>query len=480
MEAGPAPKREYTPEETAKYEAQKAKRKEKVKAKRAALKEEKLKSKDAAKAVVTGDGASAAGQAAECEFPKRQTTQIRVVLNDTAAQADKAVTPASASDQTTTKPAKGKGKKRSESTVCTVSPVQAGVVLTCQAAQESSPTDQLTASTSALTLDPAAAANTANADVKPAVESPAQKDEQPPSNNETPSAPTGSTTQARPPRQPRVASRDAQGQRVAEDPKFTPRTGQFWTHDQRLNADGNGEGARQMTPFWRGRAMPRGALRGGFRGRGRGGFFPNARGGFVNANGGSPRPVELSQEEEKDGGSSKLAMDREYELAEAREKARAVPAASAEEVSPDATTAVPGAEAAVASSPAPPTQPSADRKWGHEGYEAMSAVNQFRGGFRGRVRGARGRGGFFGESQPFHCLSPKADDGSSRWSSAICTSESTFPPCRCCGSSSRGRITIRTVAYCFCQSSKRRRFRYRRHHQVRVRRPGEDVYPAHS
>ena len=152
-----------------------------------------------------------------------------------------------------------------------------------------------------------------------------------------------------------------------------------------------------MSPFWRGRAMPRGAFRGTMRGgRGRGGFFPNGRGGFVN--GGPPRPVELSQEEE---GSSKLAMDREYELAEARDKARAGPPAPAPAPVPseDVSSQEAGAGvAATSTSVQPPAANSSERKWGHEGYEAMSAP-PIRGAYRGRVRGAgpvpRGRGGFF-------------------------------------------------------------------------------------
>lgn len=50
----PVTKREYTPEETAKYEAQKAKRKEKTKAKKAALKEEKVQEVPVPKPVANG------------------------------------------------------------------------------------------------------------------------------------------------------------------------------------------------------------------------------------------------------------------------------------------------------------------------------------------------------------------------------------------------------------------------------------------
>lgn len=252
----------------------------------------------------------------------------------------------------------------------------------CQAAPGPVAAEQLTTSTAALTLD-----TTSGTSQQATAET-------------NSGAPAESSTQARPPRQPRGPSHNPNAQRTAEDPKVTPRNGQFWTHDQRLTSGSPaGEGARQMgNPFWRGRAVPRGALRGGFRGRGRGGFFPNARGGFVN--GGPTRPVELSQEDDREEGSSKLAMDREYELAEAREKAKAGSSAPAAATAAQDTTSAEVAEpeVAVQSAPLPPTQPSADRKWGHEGFEAMSAVNHFRGGYRGRVRGARGRGTFFGES----------------------------------------------------------------------------------
>jgi len=190
---------------------------------------------------------------------------------------------------------------------------------------------------------------------------------------------------------------------MAEDPKATPRVGQFWTHDQRLTEggnvrEGNNSGLRQTSPFWQGqgRGMPRGGFRGGFRGRGRG-FFPNAngRGGFVN--GGPPRAVELGQEEvapkDKEEGGSKLAMDREFELAEARErKSRSAP-----QIVPPPGTADVDAEpetTGAASAVKPPTAPSAERKWGHEAFETMGNPDQFR-GFRGRGRGMRARGGFF-------------------------------------------------------------------------------------
>jgi hypothetical protein len=152
--------------------------------------------------------------------------------------------------------------------------------------------------------------------------------------------------------------------------------------------------------------MPRGGFRGGFRGRGRGGFFPNGngRGGFVN--GGPPRPVELSKEEpapkEKEEGGSMLAMDREFELAEARDKkSRSTPQvvsppAPAAEAEPETTGAAPVAK--------PPTAPLAERKWGHEAFETMGNPDQFR-GVRGRGRGMRARGGFFRKPNSLRILS---------------------------------------------------------------------------
>lgn len=266
--------------------------------------------------------------------------------------------------------------------------------------------DQITATTSAITLDnpaksplPAPSAN--------------YQEVNKPSENANPSVAASdqspATVQQRPPRQPRANIKDTPTQRVAEDPKHTPRVGQFWQHDQRLNEGGvAGEGfngPRQTNPFWRGRAIPRGAFRGGIRGRGRGGpFFPNARGGF--ANGGPPRSVELSQGENKEEGSSKLRMDREYELAEARDKARSGAAASVparEHAAVDTVQDVVGEKEASTTTPAAPVPvaPSAERKWGHEGYEAMSTPDQFRGGYRGRARGARGgRGVFFRKFDP--------------------------------------------------------------------------------
>lgn len=258
----------------------------------------------------------------------------------------------------------------------------------------------MTASTSALKLDdPAPEATTVTETAPSATEITASPPKSKRGVELLPHKPA-SNEPVRPQRGPQGNQREAFTQRAAEDPKVTPRVGQFWTHDQRLheggNVDGSANGARQM-PFWQGRGMPRGGFRGGFRGRGRG-FFPNGphangRGGFVN--GGPPRPVELAQEEpaskENEESGSMLAMDREFALAEAREKK----SRTTQVVSPPAPAA--DVEAgATASAPAvrPPTAPLAERKWGHEAYETMGNMEQFR-GIRGRGRGMRARGGFY-------------------------------------------------------------------------------------
>jgi hypothetical protein len=61
-------------------------------------------------------------------------------------------------------------------------------------------------------------------------------------------------------------SREVYAQRIANDPKYTPRVGGFWTHDQRHYESGQvGEGyagLRGMSDYWRGR----GGMRSGFRG----------------------------------------------------------------------------------------------------------------------------------------------------------------------------------------------------------------------
>jgi hypothetical protein len=290
-----------------------------------------------------------------------------------ASASGKPAVPSAASVKTPAAP-KGKGKKRTESTLAP--------------AAEPAVAD-LTASTSAIKLDDTPTTTpseipTSTTDAEPVTSS--RGVELLPDSGAA-AAVANTATQPRP---VRGAQRDGNSQRVAEDPKITPRVGNFWTHDQRLNEGGNtGEGypgGRQM-PFFRGRAMPRGAFRGGLPrgGRGRGGFFPNGRGGFVN--GGPSRSVELSAEEGKEEGSSKLAMDREFELAEARDKARSAPRVPVSEPTESVE-----AEATETTAVQIPTAPAAERRWGHEGYETLAGPDHFRG--RGRGRGIRGgRGG---------------------------------------------------------------------------------------
>ena len=128
------------------------------------------------------------------------------------------------------------------------------------------------------------------------------------------------------------------------DPKVTPRTGQFWTHDQRSTPGPNGytEGDYANTGgFGRGRGGgggfgPRGNMRGGPRGRGRG-FGPGpgfvGRGGF--AYGGNrgqelaPEPEETRGKKKMMGDEGELEMDKLWAEMEAKDKARAEAKAAA-------------------------------------------------------------------------------------------------------------------------------------------------------
>ncbi|KAK8844776.1 hypothetical protein IAR55_006626 [Kwoniella newhampshirensis] len=195
-------------------------------------------------------------------------------------------------------------------------------------------------------------------------------------------------------RPPRGNNRDAYTQRLATDPKFTPRVGGFWTHDQRLYESGPvGEGAytglRQMSEYWRGRGGPRG-VRGGFRGRGRG-FGPGPlKISLAGRQQATPFPSEQKQEltadpEEEEGDEPVLEMDRlEIALSKKDQPPQDVPVALRE------------------------------KKWGHEGFEAIQTERDrkivngvLRGGIRGRARGRGGfapRGGHF--TPPFRPVDP--------------------------------------------------------------------------
>ena len=213
----------------------------------------------------------------------------------------------------------------------------------------------------------------------------------------------------------RPNNREAYAEKIANDPKFTPRVGSFWTHDQRhydsgAIGEGGYSGLRQMSEYWRGRGGPRGMpTRGGFRGRGRGGFGPfgpgpGGRGGFAGSPGNAGRelaPDLLADDEGGKKGMRTLEMDkleaeldrakevREVEVVEETQEVEEAPEES-EEIEP-------------ATSPAPVgTERTGNKKWGHEGYESMEAVEQFQ-AVRGRGRGrGRGRANFFRELSRRH------------------------------------------------------------------------------
>lgn len=357
------PKREYTEEETAKYEAMKAKRKEKIKAKKAELKEQKKKEKENAENAPNDKGASSSAS--------KPAVSKSVPAEDVKA-----------------KPAKGKGKKSNN-----------------QATTSSdNAVTELANSTAVLSLDAdAGPSHSQEPDV--AADQPdgeANANVNPGPDETSPDAPASSL----PSRVPRINNREAYAEKVATDPKFTPRVGNFWTHDQRLyegGAVGEGySGLRQMSEFWRGRGAPRGAFRGGpgFRGRGRGGLFPGnrGRGGFT---GGFGHSGEVPDERTLPRGrGSRLAMDTEAELevvrASARERLR-----REQELAESVAPVEEGAEEPQADQPpvAPRVLPPTEKKWGHEGYEAISAVDQMRAN-RGFMRGrGRGRGMFTRECE---------------------------------------------------------------------------------
>jgi hypothetical protein len=109
-------KREYTPEETARYEAQKAKRKEKQKAKKAELREKAIKNKEAK--------GKAVPKAAEVDTPAKEREYNFATWSDTtdplaSASVNEKPTPApqTASKPPPAQPTKHKAKKQTESTV---------------------------------------------------------------------------------------------------------------------------------------------------------------------------------------------------------------------------------------------------------------------------------------------------------------------------------------------------------------------------
>jgi hypothetical protein len=171
-------------------------------------------------------------------------------------------------------------------------------------------------------------------------------------------------------------------ERVSKDPKFTPRAGGFWTHDQRHddpNEPQGSQGAFHGNGRGRGGEPSRG-VRGSVRGRGRGAFGPGGRGGYGNSNGGG-WGQELTesadgQNEKNSKGEKRLEMDKlEAELEKKKEPKAEEESISGETVEVD-------------------VKPR-DNKWGHEAFESMQAVQSNRNA-RGRGVG-RGRG-FPGES----------------------------------------------------------------------------------
>ena len=198
-------------------------------------------------------------------------------------------------------------------------------------------------------------------------------------------------------RPPPIDNREAYAQRIANDPKFTPRVGNFWTHDQRhyepgAVGDGGYAGLRTFSEYWRG-PQGRGGFRGGFRGRGRG--FPPGPGPLGRRPNGF-HGQELSNDSES--GEPRLEMDKvEAEL----ERAKAEPVrAKVEQAAPESEAADDEPEKPSTFSP-----PSAKR-WGHEAYESVRATEQFQAN-RSPPRGrGRGRGGFIREyscALAFHC-----------------------------------------------------------------------------
>lgn len=195
-------------------------------------------------------------------------------------------------------------------------------------------------------------------------------------------------------RPPRVDNRGAYAQRIANDPKFTPRVGNFWTHDQRhyepgAVGDGGYAGLRTFSEYWRGPRGARAGFRGGFRGRGRG--FPPGPGPLRRGVDGVDAGRELSNGPES--GGPRLEMDKLEEMERAKAEPRIKPEPPTEEVTE-------GGE-----KPLPPTTPPNERRWGHESFESVRATEQFQANrLPLRARG-RGRGGFARKSQYFSCPS---------------------------------------------------------------------------
>ncbi|GMK56880.1 hypothetical protein CspeluHIS016_0307200 [Cutaneotrichosporon spelunceum] len=277
---------------------------------------------------------------------------------------------------------KAKRKAKKEAEKASKSTAKAAVIAPASAPATGAATGEvdssLAASTSAIKLDDSPAeASTPSAAPAPAV------------------APTDGATRSGVPR----TNRNAYTQRVTEDPKFTPRVGNFWMHDQRHYEAGSvGEGSfsglRGMSDFWRGRGGMRGMPRGGWRGvppprgrgRGRGfAFIPPARqmspgpspsSASTSASGAGPASKGQASASTSNNGHRMAEMDRlEMELAQKARNNRS------------------GAS---------------EGKWGHEGFEEFAAHDgPLRNNhmIRGRGRG-RGRGGFMRGGPPLRPVPP--------------------------------------------------------------------------
>lgn len=187
-----------------------------------------------------------------------------------------------------------------------------------------------------------------------------------------------------PPAGPVRSNRGPYPQRVAADPKVTPRGGNFWMHDQRVG-EGSFSGPGNMSGHWRGRGalrgVPRGAFRGMPRGRGRGGF------GF-----GPFAPPHLQQQQ--------------LQQQQAQQQQQSTPP------TPQSTNGARLAEMdkldqqLVNGQGRRHPRESETTKWGHDGFAEFSASDDVRGGrpFRGRGRGAFLRGGFRGGFHHAHAL----------------------------------------------------------------------------
>jgi len=204
-------------------------------------------------------------------------------------------------------------------------------------------------------------------------------------------------------------------ERPSKDPKFTPRAGGFWTHDQRY--DEAGSIAQGSQGNFRGNGRGRGGeasrgMRGNMRGRGRGAFGPGGRGGYNQASSGWGQ--ELTESLDASGvqdeqGEKQLEMDKLEAELERKKEPQAKPEAESSRTEGE-----------------PDVQPRSN-KWGHEGFESLQAVQQFQANrnFRGRGRG-RGFPGAGESARLVSCLTV------ANLSSRRINLSTAFPPLQPC------------------------------------------------